>query len=105
MGTKTGISWTKSTWNAARGCTRVDQGCVNCYAESVAHRFGGPGQPYEGLTVVQSNGEPRWNGKVTLVEKHLLDPLRWQKPRKIFVNSMSDFFHPAIPDEWRDKQM
>lgn len=115
MAQQTGISWTHtvhpdgsvtkgSTWNAVRGCSRVDDGCINCYAEDMAHRFNGPGLPYEGLTVVnQSTGEPRWNGKVMLVEKHLLDPLRWQKPRRIFVNSMSDFFHPAIPDEWRDK--
>lgn len=110
MGNSTGIEWTAtrhadgsvtpgSTWNPIRGCSRVSKGCENCYAESVAHRFGGAGQPYEGLTVLGSNG-PRWNGEVRFIEDHLFDPLRWQKPRRIFVNSMSDLFHENIPDEW-----
>lgn len=50
MGDKTGIEWTDATWNPLRGCSRVSDGCRNCYAESVAHRFSGPGMPYEGLT-------------------------------------------------------
>lgn len=93
MSTNTKIEWTDATWNPLRGCSRVSAGCVNCYAEGVAHRFGGPGQPYEGLT---TNG--RWNGTVRVVEKHLDDPLRWTKPRKVFVNSMSDLFHESVPD-------
>lgn len=92
MGDRTGISWTDATWNPIRGCSRVSAGCVNCYAESVAHRFNAPGLPYEGLT---TNG--RWNGTVRLVPDHLADPLRWQKPRKIFANSMSDLFHESLP--------
>jgi protein gp37 len=100
----TKIQWTERTWNPVRGCSRVSKGCEHCYADTVAHRFGGPGQPYEGLTVVnQSTGEPRWNGTVKLVEDHLLDPLRWQKPSMIFVNSMSDVFHEAVPDEYIDR--
>lgn len=99
MGDKTGIEWTDATWNAIRGCTRVSEGCRNCYAELVAARFSGTGQPYEGLARMTSAG-PRWTGTVRFVEEHLYDPLRWQRPRRIFVNSMSDLFHERVPDEW-----
>lgn len=102
MGDKTGISWTNSSWNPIRGCSVVSSGCKNCYAMSVAYRFSGPGQPYEGLAVLK-NGHASWTGKVDFVEEHLLDPIRWKKPRKIFVNSMSDLFHENVTDEMRDK--
>ncbi|MDF2434870.1 MAG: hypothetical protein JWP44_4501 [Mucilaginibacter sp.] len=95
MGTTTGISWTDATWNPVRGCTRVSAGCQNCYAEVVAARFSGPGQPYEGLAR-RVNGHARWTNKVIAVEKHLHDPLRWKTPRRVFVNSMSDLFHPDV---------
>jgi len=95
MSTATKIEWTDATWNPLRGCSRVSAGCVNCYAETMANRFSGPGQPYEGLV----NHKGRWNGKVQLVEKHLDDPLRWEKPRRVFVNSMSDLFHEAVSDD------
>lgn len=94
MGDKTGIEWTDATWNAVRGCTRVSEGCRNCYAETVAHRFSGEGQPYEGLIK-----KGRWNGQVKFVREHLLDPLRWKRPRKVFVNSMSDVFHEGFTNE------
>lgn len=97
-----GITWTEQTWNPIRGCTRVSQGCVNCYAERVAARFSGPGQPYEGLAKMTAGG-PRWTGNVELVEDHLLDPLRWKRPRLVFVNSMSDLFHESLPDEAIDR--
>lgn len=99
MGTKTGISWTDATWNPLRGCTRVSQGCVNCYAESVAARFSGPGQPYEGLAKMV-NSHPRWTNTIMLVRKHLEDPLHWRAPKRVFVNSMSDCFHPDVPDSY-----
>ncbi len=107
MADKTGIEWTDATWNPLRGCTRVSEGCRNCYAETVAARFSGPGQPYEGLARwVDRPGETRearWTGKVALVEKVLDQPLRWKRPRRIFVNSMADLFHEAVPDEWIDR--
>ena len=95
---RTKIEWTDATWNPIRGCTRVSKGCRNCYAERVAARFSGPGQAYEGLAEMTSAG-PRWTGKVELVMKHLEDPIRWKRPRRIFVNSMSDLFHDAVSDE------
>jgi protein gp37 len=96
MSQNTGIQWTDATWNPIRGCSRVSEGCRNCYAEAVAARFSGPGQAYEGLARRTSNGAPRWTGKIMFVEKHLLDPLRWKKPSRIFVNSMSDLFHDGV---------
>ena len=101
MGTKTGISWTDSTWNPIRGCSRVSEGCRFCYAESVAYRFSGEGQPYEGLAVLQ-NSHASWTGKIDWIDEHWEDPLRWAKPRRIFVNSMSDLFHEQVPDNWID---
>jgi protein gp37 len=79
MSDKTAIEWTDATWNPIRGCSRVSEGCRNCYAESVAYRFSGPGQPYEGLVTIGANGERKrqWNGSIRFMEKHLLDPLKW----------------------------
>jgi len=102
MSDKSAIEWTDATWNPIRGCSRVSEGCRNCYAERVAARFSGPGMPYEGLAVMR-NGEPRWTGEVRLIEKHLHDPLRWKRPRRVFVNSMSDLFHEGLTDEDIDK--
>lgn len=109
-----GIAWTEETWNPIRGCTRVSEGCRNCYAERVAARFSDVGQPYHGLARLVPVGHddrtgavlktvPRWTGDVMYVKDHILDPVRWRKPRLIFVNSMSDLFHPGVPDEWIDR--
>jgi protein gp37 len=68
----------------------------------VAARFGGEGQAYEGLAYRNGSGA-HWTGKVRLVEAHLEDPLRWKRPRRIFVNSMSDLFHPLVLDQWIEK--
>ena len=90
----TKIEWTDATWNPIRGCSRVSEGCRNCYAEAVANRFCKPGSPYEGVVQIDAEGKGfgKWNGEVKFVEERLLDPLRWKKPRHIFVNSMSDLF-------------
>lgn len=104
MGAKTGISWTDSTWNCLRGCTRVSEGCRNCYAESTAYRFSGEGLPYEGLAVLK-NGHASWTGKVDWIGEHWEDPLRWTRPRRIFVNSMSDLFHENVPNLWIDNMI
>ncbi len=97
MADRTGIEWTDATWNPVRGCSRVSAGCQHCYAERVAARFCGPGQPYEGLIHPSTKG---WNGKVRLLPEALQIPWRWTRPRRIFVNSMSDLFHPEIPFEF-----
>src|SRR5882724_745168 len=94
----TKIEWCDKVWNPVRGCSRVSPGCENCYAEKVAARFCGPGLPYEGLARIGKNGA-RWTGTVRVVPEHLADPLRWKKPRRIFVNSMSDLFHEKLSNE------
>ena len=92
MANKTAIEWTDTTWNPVTGCTKVTRGCDNCYAERFAERFRGtPGHPYQhgfDLTL-------RWD--------RLAQPLSWKRPRRIFVNSMSDLFHKDIPNSFIDR--
>lgn len=87
----TGIAWTDETWNPFVGCTRVSAGCKNCYAEVRTNRMDKQyhQKKYEGL--IDENG--RWNGVTRFWEKALDEPLKWKKPKKIFVCSMSDLFH------------
>jgi protein gp37 len=103
MGSETGIAWTESTWNPVVGCSVVSPGCTNCYAMREASRiaaFGGPVSPkYQGLTV-KTKGGPVWTGELRLWEPALDQPLRWARPRMIFVNSMSDLAHEKMPAEW-----
>jgi protein gp37 len=83
------IEWTDATWNPVRGCTKISPGCKHCYAETFAERFRGvPGHPYE------------QGFDLRLVPEKLAEPLRWQSPKMIFVNSMSDLFHDGVPDEY-----
>jgi len=94
----TTISWTDKTWNPIRGCRRISAGCENCYAERQANRFAGAGGAYDGLVKLTANG-PRWTGATKFVEEHLADPLRWKKPLRIFVDSMSDLFYEGFTNE------
>ena len=96
MSDKTGIEWTRgddgaagATWNPVTGCTKVSPGCDHCYAETFAERWRGtPGHHFE-------------NGfDVTLRPERLQQPLRWKRPRRVFVNSMSDLFHDQVPDDY-----
>ena len=107
MADRTSISWTDATWNPLAGCSRVSEGCRNCYAEGMAARFAKSGMWGEGLaTMVRTpdgKAAPRWTGEVRFNEAALDQPLRWRKRRRIFVNSTSDLFHEAVPDEWIDK--
>lgn len=97
MGANSRIEWTNSTWNPIVGCSRVSEGCRNCYAEGMATRFSKPGQWGHGAAEM-IDGKPRWTGAVILDEKKLLEPLRWRRPRRIFVTSVSDPFHPDVTD-------
>lgn len=90
----TKIEWTDEVWNPVTGCSKVSEGCKNCYAERFSHRFGWTKKPW---TV--GNAEEN----VKLHPERLEQPLRWRKPRKIFVNSMSDLFHEQVPFEFIDK--
>jgi protein gp37 len=93
----TNIEWTDATWNPVRGCSRVSAGCDNCYAMRFAHRFSGAGEPYEGLTTIR-RGKVDWSGSARFVPEMLAQPLKWRKPRRVFVNSMSDLFHESLTD-------
>jgi protein gp37 len=89
MSVQSAIEWTDATWNPIRGCTKISSGCKFCYAERFAERFRGvPGHPFE------------QGFDLRLVPEKLADPLRWQSPKMIFVNSMSDLFHEGVPDEY-----
>jgi len=107
MSGKTKIEWATDVWNPVRGCTKVSSGCTNCYACRMAARFskacgfphnGNIPEPFHGFAEMSPLG-PRWTGRVELIESQLKIPLRWRKPRRIFVNSMSDSFHEALPDD------
>lgn len=94
------IEWTTRTWNPAAGCNIVSAGCTSCYAMRMAARLEAMGMAkYEGLTR-KSGGRRVWTGKVNLDEAALAKPRRWRKPGFVFVNSMSDLFHPASPREF-----
>lgn len=97
MSSSSKIEWTDATWNPTRGCAIVSSGCANCYAMKQAHRQSGEGGAYEGLTRQTKHG-PIWTGEVRLVPELLDLPVRWKKPKRIFVNSMSDLFHESVPD-------
>jgi len=89
MSDKSKIEWTDATWNPVRGCTKISPGCKHCYAESFAERFRRvPGHPYE------------QGFDVRLIPSKLTDPLLWTKPKMVFVNSMSDLFQEAVPDDY-----
>lgn len=100
MGDNSGIEWTDATWNCIYGCSRVSPGCEHCYAEGFTHRFSSmKGHRLQGLTVLSNKG-PRWANKITLAPDRLDQPIRWTKPRMIFVNSLSDVFHKDVPDDY-----
>lgn len=89
MSDRSAIEWTEASWNPSTGCHKVSPGCAHCYAETFAERFRGvPGHPYE-----QGFDLKLWPKRLDL-------PLRWRRPRMIFVNSMSDLFHESIPDDF-----
>lgn len=94
------IEWTDVTWNPVAGCTVATAGCTNCYAMRMAARLEAMGTAkYQGLT--RKSGERYvWTGTVVQDEKALAAPLAWRKPRTVFVNSMSDLFHPSVELEF-----
>jgi protein gp37 len=104
MGDKTGISWTDATWNPIVGCSIISPACTNCYAMAQADRIQrmAPNSHYD-LTTKIVNGKPVWTGVLKQSPDHIQRlPLRWKRPRRIFVNSMSDLFHSAVPEAWID---
>ncbi|WBH22235.1 hypothetical protein PALA1_02710 [Pseudomonas aeruginosa] len=97
---ETQIEWTDSTWNPVAGCSIISDGCKNCYAMEMARRLESMGvEKYKGLTR-KSGKRTVWNGVIREDEKSLSIPYSWKKPRKIFVNSMSDLFHDDVSDDF-----
>jgi protein gp37 len=95
------IEWTEATWNPTTGCDRISPGCDHCYALTLAGRLKAMGQPR-----YQRDGDPRTSGPgfgLTLHEDKLEEPLRWRKPRVVFVNSMSDLFHKDVPADFIER--
>lgn len=91
MSDRSPIEWTDATWNPVTGCTKISPGCKHCYAQTFAERFRGvPGHPFE------------QGFDLRLWPERLLLPLSWRKPRRIFVNSMSDLFHERVSDQFID---
>jgi protein gp37 len=98
MADHSGIEWTQATWNPTTGCDKTSPGCDRCYALTLSKRLKAMGNPK-----YQNDGDPQTSGPgfgVTLHEEALQLPKRWAAPRLIFVNSMSDLFHPAVPEDY-----
>lgn len=105
MADHTGIEWADATWNPIVGCSIVSPGCTNCYAMGMAARIEAmqPASHYAGTTQKAKAGAV-WSGKLALAPEHVFtQPLRWRRPRRIFVNSMGDLFHEDAPDHWIDR--
>jgi len=97
MADRSRIEWTDATWNPLAGCTKVSPGCAHCYAELMAKRLKAMGRPaYQ--NVIDDKG--RWSGNISLIDSVLEKPLHWKRPRKIFVDSMSDLFHERVPEDY-----
>jgi protein gp37 len=97
---ETQIEWTDSTWNPVAGCSIITAGCTHCYAMEMAKRLEAMGiEKYSGLTR-KTGKRTVWNGVVREDREALAIPYGWKKPRKIFVNSMSDLFHEGVNDEF-----
>lgn len=97
---ETSIEWTDATWNPVAGCTILTAGCTNCYAMRMAARLEAMGvDKYAGLTR-KSGGRTKWTGKIRLDHASLSIPTTWTKPRRVFVNSMSDLFHVDVPADF-----
>lgn len=102
------IPWTEETWNPVVGCTKCSPGCLNCYALDMAWRLvhiEKTREKHRGISFMRlwPNTGLEWTNKIKCLENELDKPLHWRKPRKIFVCSMSDLFHPKVPFEFIDK--
>ncbi len=102
MSDKSLIEWTDATWNPITGCSVVSAGCKHCYAMKLAGTRMKNEPSRAGLTIDTSAG-PVWNGQVRFNEQWLDHPLRWRRPRRIFVCAHGDLFHESVPDDWIDR--
>jgi protein gp37 len=91
MADRSAIEWTEATWNPVAGCSKVSPGCAHCYAETISLRFGHSSRPWTPDNAVEN---------VQLHPERLDQPLKWRRPRLVFVNSMSDLFHELVPESF-----
>jgi protein gp37 len=105
MSDHSSIEWTDATWSPTLGCLKVSAGCEHCYAIRNAYRqeHGFKRPEYQGLTRKLPDGSLNWTGTVRMLPERLRLPLSWTKPRRIFVDSMSDLFHEDVTDEFLDQ--
>jgi protein gp37 len=94
MGERSRIEWTEATWNPVTGCSKVSPGCAHCYAETLSLRFGSSRKPWTPANAREN---------VVLHPERLEHPLRWRRPRVVFVNSMSDLFHELVPADFAER--
>ncbi|MGD9470642.1 MAG: DUF5131 family protein [Novosphingobium sp.] len=102
MSDNTAIEWTDATWNPITGCSVISPGCTNCYAMKLAGTRLRHHESRAGLTRDTKAG-PVWTGETRLNKQWLTQPLRWKRPRRIFVCAHGDLFHESVPDEWIDR--
>lgn len=119
MSSSSNIEWTDATWNPTVGCTKVSEGCRNCYAMQMAQRIAAAGEwaaaqgkektavqaAYAAVVARDLKGSPlpQWNNEVRTIKERLTEPLRWKTPRRVFVDSMSDLFHEGVPFDFIDQ--
>ena len=103
MAEKSTIEWTDATWNPITGCTLMSEGCRHCYAATLAATRLKNHPSRAGLARINAAGEAKFTSEVRLNEGWLDQPLRWKRPRRIFVCAHGDLFHEAVPDEWIDR--
>lgn len=103
MAETTRIEWTEATWNPITGCTLVSEGCRHCYAARLAATRLRDHPSRAGLARVNASGEAKFTGEVRFNEDWLDQPLRWRRPRRVFVCAHGDLFHESVPDEWIDR--
>ncbi|MGJ5042739.1 DUF5131 family protein [Bradyrhizobium sp. HKCCYLRH1062] len=97
---ETNIEWTDATWNPVAGCTVLSAGCTNCYAMRMAARLEAMGVTKYSRLTRKSGGRAVWTGRIAVDRQALEVPISWKRPRHIFVNSMSDLFHPDVPQDF-----
>lgn len=105
MSDKTGVDWADSSWTVTSGCSKVSAGCVNCYAIKAAWRMSHNPNPkvsaaFSGTVEKDASGRLDWSGTIRCLDDRLGWPVKWGKPRRIFVDSLADLFHPDVPFEF-----
>jgi protein gp37 len=99
----TKIEWTQETWNPIIGCTKISEGCKNCYAEKFAYRLSHNPKTMNNYVHVVDLVTKKWSNKTQLIKSALTKPLKWKKSKMIFICSIGDLFHESVPFEWIDK--